>query len=46
MDPAILNAMSDESTSWYVPSYSATRISTIGYPARTPFSTASRTPFS
>ena len=29
-DAAILNAISDESTSWYEPSYRVTRTSTIG----------------
>ena len=30
IDPAILNAISDESTSWYEPSYSSIRTSSIG----------------
>ena len=30
MEPAILNAISDESTSWYDPSISVTLTSTIG----------------
>src|SRR5439155_1384120 len=34
MEPAILNARSLESTSWYDPSTSSTLISTTGYPAR------------
>ena len=29
-EPAILNAISDESVSWYLPSVSVTRTSTIG----------------
>jgi len=30
IDPAILNAISEESTSWYLPKNSATRTSTTG----------------
>ena len=30
IDPAILNAISDESTSWYEPSYSSIRTSSTG----------------
>ena len=30
MDPAILNAISEESTSWYEPSVNVIRVSTIG----------------
>ena len=30
IEPAILNAISDESTSWYEPSYSSIRTSSIG----------------
>ena len=30
IDPAILNAISDESVSWYLPSTSVARTSTIG----------------
>ena len=33
-EPAILNAISEESTSWYWPSKSSTWKSTIGKPAR------------
>ena len=46
IDPAILNAISDESTSWYDPSYRVTFTSTKGYPAITPDSRASLHPFS
>ena len=45
-EPATLKAISEESVSWYLPSTSVTRTSTIGKPARTPFSSASSTPFS
>ncbi len=45
-EAAILNANSEESTSWYDPSYNVTLISTIGYPATTPVSIASCNPFS
>ena len=45
-DPATLNAISEESVSWYLPSVRVTRTSTIGYPARGPLSSASSTPFS
>ena len=44
IDPAILNAISLESTSWYEPSYSSILTSSIGYPARTPVVIASRMP--
>ena len=44
IEPAILKAISDESTSWYEPSTSRTLMSTIGYPATTPPSSASRMP--
>ena len=33
IEPAILNAISDESTSWYEPSYSVALTSTTGKPA-------------
>ena len=46
MEPAILNAISDESTSWYEPSIRLTLMSTIGKPARTPVSMASMMPAS
>ena len=46
MEPAILNAISEESTSWYDPSARVTRMSTSGYPARTPEAIASWTPWS
>ena len=36
MEPAILNAISLESTSWKEPSRSVTLTSTSGYPARGP----------
>src|SRR3989344_632153 len=45
IDPAILNAISEESTSGNEPSYRATAISTIGYPASIPLSIASFIPF-
>src|SRR6185312_3654873 len=44
--PAILNASSEESTSWYAPSSRETFTSTIGKPARTPNSMASWPPWS
>src|SRR5206468_3622656 len=46
IEPAILNAISFESTSWYEPSNSVTFTSTTGYPAMTPVSTASLMPLS
>jgi hypothetical protein len=46
IEPAILNAISEESTSWYEPSTSSTRTSTIGYPALTPDPSASSIPCS
>ena len=46
IDPAILNAISDESTLWYLPSVSVMRKSITGQPACQPFSAASRMPFS
>ena len=46
MVPAILNAISDESTSWYLPSVSVARTSTVGYPASTPAVMASWMPAS
>ena len=46
MDPAILNAISDESTSCDEPSSSVTVTSSTGYPARMPVVSASRTPAS
>ena len=44
MDPAILKAMSDESTAWEEPSTRMARTLSIGYPARTPESRASSMP--
>ena len=44
IDAAILNATSDESTSWDDPSYNVTLTSSIAYPASTPVVSASRTP--
>src|SRR3989304_2897259 len=41
-DPAILKAISEESTVWYDPSYTVTLTSTTGYPASTPSSLAPR----
>ena len=38
IEPAILNAISEESTSWYLPSVRIARTSTVGYPASTPAS--------
>ena len=46
MVPAILNAISDESTSWYLPSVRIARMSTVGYPASTPEVIASWMPWS
>ena len=46
IDAAILNAISDESTSWYPPSKSVTRKSTTGEAVRMPRGMASRIPFS
>jgi hypothetical protein len=46
IEPAILNAISEESTSWYEPSYNLILTSTMGYPAITPPSIASWIPFS
>jgi hypothetical protein len=45
MVPAILNAISEESTSWYEPSTRVALTSTMGYPASTP-SQASWMPWS
>src|SRR5229473_2049940 len=45
-EPAILKAMSEESTSWYLPSYRMARKSTTGKPARYPRAAASRIPLS
>src|SRR5690625_1326044 len=45
-DPAILKAISLESTSWYDPSYSVALTSINGYPANTPFSMDSLIPCS
>ncbi len=45
-EPAILNAISEESTLWYLPSISVTRKSTTGLPDSQPRSAASRMPFS
>ena len=46
MDPAILKAISDESTSWNEPSNSVTLMSTIGNPAKMPVAIVSRMPWS
>ena len=46
IEAAILNAISDESTSWYSPSKSVTLKSTTGEPVRMPRGIASRMPFS
>ena len=46
IEPAILNAISEESTSWYEPSTSVTLTSTTGKPASTPESMASWMPWS
>ena len=46
IEPAILNAISEESTSWYGPSTSVARTSTVGYPASTPASRADWMPWS
>ena len=46
IEPAILNAISLESTSWYEPSVSATFTSTIGKPAITPLPSCSLMPLS
>ena len=45
-EPAILKAISFESTGWNLPSMQRTRTSTTGKPARGPWTAASRTPFS
>ena len=45
-EAAILNAISEESTSWYDPSWSVALTSTIGYPAKTPPARASCKPLS
>src|SRR5437764_249880 len=46
IDPAVLNACSEESTEWYEPSTRRTRASLTGKPATGPAVIASRTPFS
>ena len=46
IEPAILNAISEESTSWCLPSRSVTRTPLTGKPATVPCSIASTTPFS
>ena len=46
IEPAILNAISEESTSWKQPSTSVTLMSTTGKPASTPDSIASWMPWS
>ena len=46
MLPAILIAISDESTSWYEPSMSVALMSITGNPATTPPASASTTPCS
>ncbi len=46
IEPAILNARSLESTSWYEPSTSSTLMSTTGKPARMPELIASSIPAS
>src|SRR5438105_897389 len=43
---AVLNAASDESTSWYLPKYTSTARSWMRYPARAPRSITSLHPFS
>ena len=45
-DPAIWNAMSEESTVWNLPSTSVTLMSTIGFPLITPSAIVLTTPFS
>ena len=46
IDAAILNAISEESTSWYEPSTNVALKSITGYPASTPFIDASLKPSS
>ena len=46
IEPAILNAISDESTSWYDPSKRVTLTSTTGNPAKMPVASVSRMPWS
>ena len=46
IDPAILNAISDESTVWYWPSTSRTVTPCTGAPASSPWSIASWMPLS
>ena len=46
IEPAILNAISEESTSWYEPSYNVTFTSTTLYPASIPDSIAPCIPWS
>ena len=46
MEPQILKASSEESTSWKLPSSSVTFTSTTWYPASTPESMAPWTPWS
>ena len=45
-EPAIWNAMSEESTEWNLPSTSVTLTSTIGLPDRTPSDIVFTMPFS
>ncbi|MCY1229437.1 hypothetical protein D9M72_418010 [compost metagenome] len=46
IEPAMRNAFSFESTSWYEPNVSVTFTSTTGKPARMPFGSVSTIPFS
>ena len=46
IDAAILNAISEESTSWYEPSTNVALKSITGYPAKIPLSAASLIPCS
>ena len=46
IEPAILNAISEESTSWYEPSTTVALKSITGYPANIPLSAASLIPSS
>ena len=46
IEPAILNAISDESTVWYEPSTSSTRTPCTGAPASSPWCIASWMPLS
>ena len=45
-EPAIWNAMSDESTGWNFPSSSVTLMSTMGFPLITPSDIVFTMPFS